>query len=95
MDLVVRVVEIKGRCPAYVEGDSFRLRDGYLLESEKPLCMHSLASLMPYYNALNVSPPEAWGLAGRENPKRAYLQCLDPYERTGGGTAVFEISCQD
>ena len=94
MDLIVRVVEIKGRCPAYEVGDTFRLREGYLLESDKPLCMHSLASLMPHYNALKVSSPASWGLAGRDNPEKAYIQCLDPYKRTGGGTAIFEITCR-
>ncbi len=91
MDLIVKVVEIKGRCPVYRVGDSFRLEDAYRLLSEIPLCMHSLASLMPYYNALRVSAPEAWGLAGKEDPSKAYVQCLDPAGRTGGGTAVFEI----
>jgi uncharacterized repeat protein (TIGR04076 family) len=94
MDLIVRVVEIKGCCPAYKEGDTFCLREGYLLESDKPVCMHSLASLMPHYNALKVSPPTSWGLAGQDNPEKAYIQCLDPYERTGGGTAIFEITCR-
>jgi hypothetical protein len=52
MHLLVRVAEIKGRCPVYAVGDSFRLEDGYRLVSEIPLCMHSLAALLPYYNAL-------------------------------------------
>ncbi|MBN2289283.1 MAG: TIGR04076 family protein [Candidatus Glassbacteria bacterium] len=94
MDLVIRVVEVKGKCPVYQAGDTFFLRDGYRLESDKPLCMHSLASLLPHYNALRISPPSKWGLAGRNNPQKAYVQCLDPMEHTGGGTAVFEISCK-
>ena len=79
MELIVRVVEIKGRCPAYEVGDSFRLREGYLLESDKPLCMHSLASLMPHYNALQVSSPARWGLAGRQSLQKAYVQCPVSY----------------
>ena len=50
--------------------------------------MHSLASLMPYYIALSRGiSPESLGLSG---PKEgmAYLQCLDPCELTGGGTAI-------
>lgn len=92
MDLIVKVVEIKGRCPVYRVGNSFKLEDGYRLISEIPLCMHSLASLMPHYNALGVSAPAAWGLAGKEDASKAYVQCLDPAGHTGGGTAVFEIS---
>jgi len=95
MDLVIRVVEIKGDCPAYEVGDCFSLREGYLLHSDKPLCMHSLASLMPHYNALQVSRPAEWGLAGKDSQQKAYLQCLDPFERTGGGTAIFEITRQE
>ncbi len=55
MPLLVRVAEIKGRCSVYEVGDSFRLEDGYRLVSEIPLCMHSLAALLPYYNALRVT----------------------------------------
>lgn len=91
MDLIVRVVEIRGRCPVYKVGDSFRLEEGYKLVSEVPLCMHALASLMPFYNALRVSPPGRWGLAGKEAPERAYIQCMDPEAYTGGGTVVFEV----
>ena len=93
MDLIVRVKEIKGTCPVYKTGDSFRLEDGYRLVADVPLCMHSLASLLPYYNALGVSGPGRWGLAGKDQDEaKAYVQCLDPLAYTGGGTVVFEIS---
>ncbi|HID10424.1 MAG TPA: TIGR04076 family protein [Candidatus Latescibacteria bacterium] len=91
MDLVVRVVEVKGCCPVYKVGDSFRLEEGYKLVSDIPLCMHALAALMPFYNALRVSSPDKWGLAGRDSPEKAYLQCMDPEAYTGGGTVVFEV----
>lgn len=98
-DLLVQVKEIKGRCPVYREGDSFRIAEGFKLIAERPLCMHALASLMPYYVALShgVSLVEL-GLAGAEaeegegRGRVAYIQCLDPCERTGGGTVVFAIS---
>jgi hypothetical protein len=51
MELVVKVVEIKGKCPVYKLGSAFKLEDRYRLVSEIPLCMHSLTSLMPHYNA--------------------------------------------
>jgi len=95
MDLVIRVVKIEGYCPVYRTGDSFRLVDGWQLSTDKRLCMHSLASLMPHYNALRISEPEEWGLAGKENPRAAYLQCLDPCSYTGGGTAIFEITREE
>lgn len=92
MYLLVRVVEIKGKCPVYNVGDSFKLEDGYRLVSQIPLCMHSLASLLPHYNALRISEPGSWGLAGKEDNTKAYVQCLDASSYTDGGTAILEIS---
>jgi len=93
MDIVVTVKEIKGRCPTYKKvGDYFVLKAGYQLVSDIPVCMHALASLMPYYNALRVSEPDKWGLEGKEDKTKAYIQCPDPYECTDGGTVIFEIS---
>jgi len=94
MHLLIRVAEVVGPC-VYKEGDRFKLEDGYKLISDIPLCMHSLAALMPHYNALCVSPPERWGLAGKEDPTKAYVQCLDAAKYTGGGTAILEISRVD
>jgi uncharacterized repeat protein (TIGR04076 family) len=54
MDLLVAVKEIKGRCPVHRAGDSFTLKACYQLVSEIPVCMHALASLMPWYNALQI-----------------------------------------
>jgi len=93
-NLRVEVLEIKGKCPVYQVGDSFRLLSGYKLVGEKPICMHSLASIMPYYVALShgVSPVEL-GLA-REGDA-AYVQCLDPCELTDGGTVSFSILIEE
>ena len=94
MDLKVTVCKVKGHCPIYRLGDGFLLRDGYRLELHGPACMHALASLLPYYNALRFATPEQLGIAGTADRDRAYVQCLDPCEYTGGGTVVFEISRQ-
>jgi uncharacterized repeat protein (TIGR04076 family) len=88
-DLRITVKEITGHCPVFRTGDTFLLREGYKLVSEIPVCMHSLASIMPYYNALRISDPARWGLGGGES---AYLQCLDPQRYTHGGTVIFEIT---
>jgi len=92
MNLIIRVKEIKGQCPVYKVNDTFKLIDGYKLTSEKPICMHSLAALLPHYNALRISSPQIWGLAGKDDPEKAYIQCLDAHSYTDGGTAIFEIS---
>ncbi|UCC99449.1 MAG: TIGR04076 family protein, partial [Phycisphaerales bacterium] len=60
MDIVITVKEIRGHCPTYRVGTSFTLKAGYQLVSDVPVCMHALASLMPYYNALRVSEPAQW-----------------------------------
>ena len=95
MNLVITVKEIKGHCPVYEANDSFKLIDGYRLVSDKPLCMHSLAALLPHYNALRISSPEQWGLAGKENKNCAYIQCLDAQPYTDGGTVIFEIKKEE
>ena len=91
MHLLITVKEIKGNCPVYKVGDSFTLKEGYKLVSGIPVCMHGLAALMPFYNALRVSEPRRGGLAGQD-PEKAYVQCPDAVSHTGGGTVVFEIS---
>ena len=91
MYLLVKVVEIKGLCPVYRVGDSFRLEDGYQLVADIPLCMHALAALMPFYNALRFCEPGQLGLAGKDNPTSAYVQCPDAVSSTCGGTVIFEI----
>ena len=97
MDLIVKFKEIKGTCPVYRLGDSIVIRDGYILDTKDSslVCMHSLASLMPYYVALSKGiPPSDLGLSGSKEGV-AYIQCLDPCEYTGGGTVIFEISRTD
>ena len=91
VDLIITVKEIQGTCAVYKVGDTFRLKDGYRLVTDIPLCMHSLAGLLPHYNALRISEPGIWGLAGKDDKNKAYVQCLDPYSYTDGGTAIFEI----
>jgi len=93
MQLVVRVKEIRGNCPVYQLEDSFVIRKGYILEvpSGKGICMHALAALFPFYRTLaeGVSPQQM-GLTS-EADNKAYIQCPDAAEYTGGGTVVFEI----
>jgi uncharacterized repeat protein (TIGR04076 family) len=87
---------IEGKCPVYRMGERIVLDDGYKvnLKETDNICMHSLGSFLPYYNALakGVNPAE-FGLAKEESD--AYVQCLDPKEFTGGGTVTFKISRKD
>ena len=92
--LKIVIVEIKGHCPVYRQGDVFYLREGYILDTQKScsVCMHGLVSLLPYYTALSrgVSPKDLGLSPDKEQPAR--VQCLDPCEYTGGGTVIFEIA---
>ena len=53
--------------------------------------MHSLTSILPYYNAI-FKGLSGFGLVKKGGDKdKIYVQCLDPQEYTGGGTIIFEI----
>jgi uncharacterized repeat protein (TIGR04076 family) len=72
------------------------LDEGYRLNLEETdaVCLHSLASILPYYNALGQGvDPALLGLADQEG--KACVQCLDPARHTGGGTVVLRIERQD
>jgi uncharacterized repeat protein (TIGR04076 family) len=93
MNLEITVVNILGNCPVFTLGDSFILKDGFILDTAESckICMHSLASLLPYYNVLQHDvDPFLLGLASKEGMP-ARIQCLDPCDYTGGGTVIFEI----
>lgn len=74
-DLQVRVIEVRGHCPIYKKGDEFTIAKGYILKTDtgQPICMHSLASIMPYYIALSQGiPPAELGLGeNRERTRRS------------------------
>lgn len=92
-DLKISVVDIQGHCPVYQVGDSFYLTSGYIIEPSKSgcICLHSLASILPYHVALSHGvAPATIGLNRMDDPK-AYLQCLDPCRYTDGGTVTFEV----
>ena len=95
MKIIINVIDIQGQCPVYQVGQKIVLDEGYKvnLKETDAICLHSLASVIPYCAAFSkgVDPVEL-GLA-REG-KDAYVQCLDPQKYTGGGTVTFKISRQ-
>jgi uncharacterized repeat protein (TIGR04076 family) len=95
-NLIIRVIKIKGDCKVYKIGDKITIDEGYKINLKETdnLCLHSLSAIMPYYVALSKGiDPKVLGLS--KEGKRAYLQCLDPCEYTGGGTAIFEVEVID
>jgi len=92
--LIIKVLKIKGTCPVCQVGDRIVIDEGCKLNLKETdnICMHSLASIIPYYVALSKEvDPKTLGLAKEGNKgNKAYLQCLDPREFTGGGTVIFE-----
>ena len=96
MELVVKVVEIKGKCPVYKLGNKITLKEGYILDpaASDRVCMHSLTSILPYYVALAKGVhAKDLGLS-QGGSAEAYVQCLDPCEITDGGTVLFQMSRQ-
>ena len=94
MRLIIKVVDIKGKCPVYKIGNRIVLQQGYILDTKETdiVCMHSLASILPYYVALAKGvKAKDLGLA-KGDSSEAYVQCLDPCDLTGGGTVFFQIS---
>jgi len=92
-DLKITVIKIRGACPVYHQGDSFYLERGYILvpSTSSRICMHSLASILPYHVALSHGvAPASIGL-NKDDSSKAFLQCLDPCTYTGGGTVIFEV----
>ena len=64
--LIVKVLKIKGICPVYKVGDRIVINEGYKLNPKETdsVCMHSLASIIPYYVALSKGvDPKTLGLA--------------------------------
>lgn len=94
--LTIKAVAVKGTCPVYNIGDKIVIDDGFRLNLAETdaVCMHSLASLMPYYVALSQSvTPAQLSLANEQGI--ACVQCLDPAECTGGGTVLFEMVVEE
>lgn len=95
-DLIIKVIEVVGNCPVYKVGDRIVLDEGHRVNLSKTtaMCMHSVASIMPYYVALSKGiDPKDLGLArSGSGEKGAFVQCLDPCKYTGGGTVFFKIT---
>ncbi len=93
MKLVIEVFEIEGKCPVYEVGDRIVLDEGYKVNFEETdnICVHSLASIIPYHTALakGITPVE---LGLTKSGDAAFVQCLDPQKHTGGGTVTFKIT---
>jgi uncharacterized repeat protein (TIGR04076 family) len=89
--LQIEVASVQGRCPVHDSGDLFWIKEGFQLVTDRPLCMHALLPLSPYYVALSRGiAPKDLGLAGDD--EAIYVQCLDPERYTGGGTVVLGAS---
>ncbi len=91
--LVVRVKEIRGKCPVFKVGDKIVIESPHIIPQETDaICVHALGSILSMIVALShgVSFKEL-GLAQKEGDI-GYVQCLDPGPPyTPGGTVTFEI----
>ena len=90
-DVKVEVHKVEGDCPIFHKGDSFLIKNGYILESTMPLCIHALKSI------LHFAPLIARGFTGADlglgTGKEAYISCPDPgYPLTPGGNVIFKLT---
>ena len=93
MELLITVKSRPGTCLVYRAGDRIVLCEGYRLDLQESdaICMHSLASVRPYYSVVARGvAPEDLGLA--DEGANACVQCLDPCEETGGGTVICSLA---
>jgi len=91
--LIVKVKEIRGKCPVHKVGDKIIVEAPRIVTSQSDvLCVHALGSLLSMIIPLarGVSFKDL-GLAHKEE-NVGYVQCLDPGEPyTPGGTVIFEV----
>ena len=91
--LVIRVKEIKGKCPVFKVGDKMVIESPKIVVDETSnLCVHALGCMLSMIVPLShgISFKEL-GLA-KDEEERGYIQCLDPGKpHTNGGTVLFEI----
>ena len=92
-EVKVVVKEVRGRCAAYYKpGDSFMVREFYILENQKArICLHALSSmltlLMPFLKGVSA---KNLGIGSTDDI--GYIQCPDPGEPyTCGGSVLFEL----
>ena len=87
----VVVYKVEGNCPVFKEGESFIVKNGYILESEIALCIHALKSILHFTSLL------ARGFTGADlglgKGKEAYIACPDPGPPlTLGGRVIFKLT---
>ena len=82
--LKITVNEVRGKCPVHKTGDIIVINDPEIVVSETDaLCTHALSTLLHYTTILEHDwCPVKLGLTTPEHPDHAYMQCVDPANRT-------------
>jgi len=91
--LIIRVKEIRGKCPVFKLGDRITIESPKIVPKETDtVCIHALGSMLTMIVALSRGISfKTLGLATEEG-NVGYVQCLDPGKPyTQGGTVLFEI----
>ncbi|MFQ6074445.1 MAG: TIGR04076 family protein [Candidatus Bathyarchaeia archaeon] len=91
--LIVRVKEVRGKCPVFKVGDKIVIESPRIIPKETDaICVHALGSMLSMITALSHGVGfRELGLS-REEENVGYVQCLDPgLPYTSGGTVTFEI----
>ncbi|MBM4242031.1 MAG: TIGR04076 family protein [Euryarchaeota archaeon] len=91
--LEIVVHKIIGTCPVHEEGDMIVINDPEIvLENTDAICTHALSTILHYTTILEHDwCPVKLGLTTEDDPKHAYMQCVDPGQPyTEGGTVIFK-----
>ncbi len=93
-NVLITVHKVEGTCPVFKQGDQFTVKEGYILDTDIPVCIHAMVSIIHFLPLL------ARGFTGSElglckNSDEAYVACPDPGPPyTYGGKVIFKIKAQ-
>ncbi len=90
--LIIKVQEIRGKCPVHRVGDRITIEMPRLvLEETENICIHALTAMQTILQALARGySAKQLGMGPRDD--EAYVQCPDPGPPyTQGGTVIFKI----
>lgn len=86
MKVEIKVIKVEGKCAANYKCGEVILLDGFLIEHEKPLCIHALMALGHVAYALSHGmKAESFG------KDEIILSCPDPGKPYGDGRVIFRL----
>jgi len=90
--VIIKVKEVRGKCPIYKVGDKVFLEWFYIVpEKSCKVCMHAFSAMLTLLSSF-IHGVSAKDLGIGDKDDVGYLQCPDPGPpHTCGGTVLFEL----